>query len=286
MNRKIGVKISEGACAEVFEWEGNEKIIKLAKANTNYNAMKIEYSNTKIAWDNGLPVPEPFEVLEFDGRWGIVFERVYGETFMEIFMKQFLIHSSVEKNIQKINYEDTTKMTAKVLSKIHSKSIINMSSQRDSIIHSINRENHLTSSEKDLILNILNNIPIKKQLCHGDPNPNNILVRDNKTLVIDWANASSGNPEADLAEYIVMMRFGIVPANIPNEIVSYFDSIREKIIKVFLDEYLKHSNISLKEMEDWILIIAARKLSVDGIDEVEKELLATEIRRRLKNIHN
>ncbi|WP_370511428.1 MULTISPECIES: phosphotransferase family protein [Paenibacillus] len=49
-------------------------------------------------------------------------------------------------------------------------------------------------------LKILNmkNLMMKQQLCHGDPNPGNILLRDHDTVIIDWNNASTGNPEADL----------------------------------------------------------------------------------------
>ena len=99
-------------------------------------------------------------------------------------------------------------------------------------------------------------------------------------------NASIGNPEADLAEYIIMIRFAILPINIPSEMADYFNSIREEIIKVFIDEYTKISDITCEEIDAWITPIAARKLSADGIIEDEKKLLVDEIRRRLKNINS
>lgn len=279
---KLGSKISEGACAEVFEWENNEKIIKLAKTNTDRQAMRTEYLNSQVVWDNGLAVPQPFELVDVDGRPGIVFERIYGETLFDRFVKQFLSPSGTEDNIKGFNFKDTTQITARILSEIHSKSIQNMSSQREAIIYSIMRVNYLTTSEKELVVDILNNIPIKQQLCHGDPNPNNVFIRDGKALLIDWMDASIGNPEADLAEYIIMIRFAILPTYIPSKMVDYFNSIREEIIKVFIDEYTKLSDITFEEIDAWITPIAARKLSSDGIIEDEKKLLVDEIRRRLK----
>lgn len=123
---------------------------------------------------------------------------------------------------------------------------------------------------------------IKQQLCHGDPIPNNILIRDDKAFLIDWMNASTGNLEADLAEYIIMIRFAVLPANISTEMVNHFDSIREEIVKIFIEEYTKVSDIIPEEIDAWILPVAARKLSSDGIVEDEKKLLVNEIRRRLK----
>jgi hypothetical protein len=43
MNLKIGKKVSEGGCSEVFEYEDDKKIIKLAKANTDIAAVRKEY---------------------------------------------------------------------------------------------------------------------------------------------------------------------------------------------------------------------------------------------------
>lgn len=282
MNMKISNKISEGACAEVFEWEGNEKIIKLAKANTDLQAMQREYYNSKAAWDNGLSVPQPFEMLEVDGRPGIVFERIYGETLLERFIKQLLSVVAAEEGRKDYYYEEKeTRIAARILSEVHSKSIENMTSQREYIIYSINRVSYLTPAEKKAVIGILNRIPTKHQLCHGDPNPNNIFIRDEKAVLIDWMDASTGNPEADLAEYIIMIRFAILPAYIPAEIADFFDSNREEIIKVFIDEYMKLSDITYEDIDKWITPIAARKLSSDGISEDEKKLLVDEIRRRL-----
>ncbi|CAM4442637.1 hypothetical protein PAXY110619_15315 [Paenibacillus xylanexedens] len=61
----------------------------------------------------------------------------------------------------------------------------------------------------------LDQLPMKQQLCHGDPNPGNILLRDHDAIIIDWNNASTGNPEADLAEYIIMIRYAILPPHLP-----------------------------------------------------------------------
>jgi hypothetical protein len=47
---KIGQKIGEGSCSEVFEWENDNKIIKLAKSNTNKIAIQREFENNLAVW--------------------------------------------------------------------------------------------------------------------------------------------------------------------------------------------------------------------------------------------
>lgn len=94
-------------------------------------------------------------------------------------------------------------------------------------------------------------------------------------------DATNGNPEADLAEYILMIKFAVLPTNTPQNVVMVFDSIRDKIIKMFMDEYTLLTGITYDEVDPWITPIAARKLSADGINQEEKQLLLKEIRLRL-----
>jgi aminoglycoside phosphotransferase (APT) family kinase protein len=280
MHNKLGNKIAEGGCSEVFEWENAEKIIKLAKANTNVESMRREFNNNRVAWEIGLPVAQPYEMLDIDDRPGIIFERVVGESMLDRFMKHLFQYAQADEDFLLMGIEDI-RTTAQILSKIHNHSNLTMPSQREYMKYSINRVDYLTPAEKESVIDYLDRLPVKRQLCHGDPNPGNILIRSGKPVVIDWMDASIGNPEADLAEYIVMIRFGILPPGLPSKSVSYFDSLRETIIKVFIDEYTQLSYIPYDEIDSWIIPIAARKLFADAISDAEKEVLVHEIRRRL-----
>jgi len=278
MNEKLGSKIAEGGCSEVFEWEDRSKLIKLAKMNTNYGAMKREYDNNCMAWNCGLSVAEPYEMVEVDGRPGIVFERIYGETLKERFFKQIM------KQPADLDGSDI-QITARILYEIHNKKIdIDLPShQRDNIKHGINRVEYLTSVEKEAVITHLDSLPSKQTLCHGDPNPGNILItNDGKAVVIDWMDASIGNPEADLAEYIMMIRYAILPPHLPAIISTYFDSIRETAIQLFMDEYTQLSGITYRDVAPWFTPIAARKLSADAISEDEKAVLVEVIRNTIK----
>lgn len=131
------------------------------------------------------------------------------------------------------------------------------------------------------LFGMLERLPIDNKICHGDPNPDNILVSNEKIVLIDWNDTTKGNPEADIAEFVIMIKFAILPLDIPQEIVRIFDSLRESIIKVFMDEYTRLTGITYDDIDPWIAPIAARKLSADAISEEEKQLLTNEIRLRL-----
>ncbi|WP_228550172.1 aminoglycoside phosphotransferase family protein [Salinibacillus xinjiangensis] len=279
---KIGRKIGEGANAEVFEWENDVKVVKLAKSNINETDLQREFTNNLTMWSLGLPVPQPYELVELDHRLGIVYERIYGKTLRERFFEHLI--QATNTNLTTFDLNDV-QLSAHILGKVHNNSLSHNeipSQQREFLKKQILSIDYLTKDEKKDVLDILNGLPQKNKICHGDANPNNIIIRNEEAVLIDWMNATNGNPEADLAEFIIMIRYAVLPANIPTSAVELFDFIREKIIKEFMEEYTRLTGTTYEEVDPWIIPIAARKLSSDGIVEDEKQILRNEIKRKLR----
>lgn len=275
---QLGSMIGEGGNSEVFEWENNQRIIKLAKSNITKVSLQHEFNNTLTAWNLGLPVPKPFEIIEINNRPGLVFERIHGETLKERLFKRLLIQEDVNQPIFDSN---DVRLTAHLLSQVHHLSSSKLIPQRPHLKQQICKVDYLNEAEKDSVIKLIDKLPIKNNFCHGDPNPGNIILRNDELVFIDWMDTTSGNPETDIAEYIVMIKFTILPPETPLLLVKLFDSIREDIIKTFMDEYTLLTGTTYAEIEPWIAPIAARKLSSDAISEAEKQLLLKEIRIRL-----
>lgn len=268
---RLGAKLAEGACAEIFAWgEDGTRIVKVAKPNTNLFALQRELRHCRIAHGLGLPVPQPFELVQTGGRNGIVLERVVGESILQRFAARVLAPD-----------EDClmARTTARLLHRIHQEASDEVPEQYGSLEQDIRRSGHLTVGEKDAVMAWLDTLPRRHQLCHGDPNPGNFLLRDDEVLVVDWNNATLGNPEADLAEYVLMLRYASLPAGAAPEMVRLFEASREPSIRMFVEEYERLSGIGAAAIEAWIPVIAARKLAVDGITETEAGQLVAEVRR-------
>ncbi len=281
MDYQLGSKIGEGGCSEVYEWMGAQKIVKLAKANTGVGALQAELHHSRVAWQYGLPVPKPYELVNVNGRFGIVFERVYGQSLISLFIRSAVEQVKRQAPDQTADDLIHVKWTARLLHDIHGHSAANLPCQRESIKHDIRRAAYLPDIEKEEVISRLERLPLKQQLCHGDPNPGNIMLHEGSATIIDWNNATCGNPEADLAEYILMLRYAILPSHMPVEAGIVLNNVREPSIRLFMAEYERLSAISYSEVEPWLLPVAARKLAADGISDEEKALLVQEIRRRL-----
>lgn len=278
MNSLLGKCIGSGGCSEVFEW-GDDKAIKLFRSNTNEYAVNKEYNNMIAAWKSGLPTYRPYEKIELEGRLGIVYQKIDGQTLMDRLIQENITSSNISSDLD--DDDNDIRITARILNDIHQKKISGMPNQKEMIKNSILRAAYLTQEEKQCICRIVDDLPSKDSLCHGDPNPGNFIVKDGKTFIIDWMNASIGNPAADIAEYIIMIRYVVLPPEVPNSFCEFFDEIRELVIEIFLDEYTKLSNMKYEEIEQWMVPVMAEKLSFDAVSDNEKKILVKEIRKKL-----
>lgn len=277
MNSLLGKCIGSGGCSEVFEW-GDDKAIKLFRSNTDEYAVNKEYNNMIVAWKSGLPTYRPYERIELEGRLGIIYQKIDGQTLMDRLIQENITCNNISSAFN--DNDNDIRITARVLNDIHQKRISGMPNQKEMIKDRISCAAYLTQEEKQCICRIVDNLPSKDLLCHGDPNPGNFIIKDGKTFIIDWMNASIGNPTADIAEYIIMVKYSVLPPEIENGFFQSFNAIRDLAIQIFLDEYIKLSNMKYEEVEQWMVPVMAEKLA-DGIPDKEKKILAEEIRKKL-----
>ncbi|WP_040950603.1 aminoglycoside phosphotransferase family protein [Gorillibacterium massiliense] len=289
MTETIGIKLAEGGCAEVFEWGiSGKKIVKLAKPNTDLISLQNEMHHTHVAWELGLPVPRVYELVEAESRNGIVFERINGDSLLERFVRAIMEQQEEPTAGEETDEFGDIHSTADLLHLVHTHTARNMDmpDQRQRIKRDIWCVPYLEDSEKTAVTALLDQLPPKHALCHGDPNPGNILLADGRLVLIDWNDATVGNPEADLAEYVVMMRYAVLPASVPESVKLVFHEFREKVIREFMAEYEKKSGITYADIVPWLVPIAARKLSADSLCEEERSLLISEIRSKLKLLNS
>lgn len=73
-------KIGDGNTAEVYEY-GNHQVCKLFKEDYPIECVKLEFENTKTMYELGIRVPRTFQIVEIEGRHGIIYEKIIARTF-------------------------------------------------------------------------------------------------------------------------------------------------------------------------------------------------------------
>ncbi|WP_238650979.1 phosphotransferase family protein [Paenibacillus piscarius] len=262
-----GNMLGEGKTAEVREY-GEGKILKLYRDWVPAQQVDYEYRLSKLIYEQGVATPQPYERIQVEDRQGIVYRQIMGPTLLKLMGRKPWRIFSCFRQMAELHYS------------LHQlEGVGEAGGQKRLLERHISAAPILNEDEKSQILDQLALLPEGNKLCHGDFHPDNILM-DDKLWVIDWMTGVSGNPAADVARSYIMFSIGALPEG-PSSFTKHFITFaRQRMTAQYLRRYLRLSGLSRAEIEPWILPVAAARL-VEGLSFPEKELLVSEIRRRL-----
>lgn len=155
---------------------------------------------------------------------------------------------------------------ARELAKLHAtihevKAPADIPSQQKRLEHKIRSVETLeTSIQKRLMLDLAE-IAQHNQLCHGDFHPWNVMIEmGSQAKVIDWVDATSGAPLADVARTIIILE-GVrhmteIVTALEKVLVGWFH-------RIYLREYFKLRPANKNEYIRWLPIVAAGRMSED-----------------------
>lgn len=254
-----GKLITQGRTAEIYEWEDKD-ILKLFREGAMPSTVEYEYKISSIVQNFNLSVPKALEIVHMDNRHGIIYEKVNGNSMLkEIIAKPW-------------KFIEQARRLANLHYSIHKCEVNNLPSQKDILKRSIENANLLTDNKRKQILEYLDKLPEGNTLCHGDFHPDNILIAEGKTVVIDWITGSMGTAAADVARTSLLIRFGSMPPGTSFIVKNIIKYIRGYLYKGYIDRYLKISGMSMEEVEKWELPVAAARL-VEWVPNSEKKML-------------
>lgn len=93
----------------------------------------------------------------------------------------------------------------------------------------------------------------------------------NRPVVIDWIDVTSGHPLADFARTAILIQYGAPPPQNPLGLIIQLG--RGKLYQVYHQRYFELSHANPTDVQAWIPVIAAARLS-EGIAEEESTLVS------------
>jgi len=244
--KKIGQKIGDGATAEIFAY-GENQVLKLFNANQPQEWIGQEEFFARVAFDHGLPVPRVSDLLEVDGRIGILFDRVVGPTAGE----------SMGKNPLRLSR--WVKMLAELLASIHSVDLSGVKIDNNFLMQKFRFERFIgyaefwSDEQKRKVIEGTNNLPDGNSLCHGDLHPGNIIMSANGPVIIDWPAASRGNPWGDVAMTSALLLNDPYPESTPVWVRAIHKVVANRLNRVFLKAYLAIRPDTENQLKKWLV---------------------------------
>lgn len=256
---KKGKLIGQGMTAEVYEW-GQDKVLKLYFDSYTDDWVKYEAGIGRTVNEAGVPSPKVFDMVEIDGRKGIIFQRISGKSVLE--------HIETEP----WNLYCFIKRIASLHFKIHKCTTNGLLSQKERFEYTVNRSSEILGDRVKRILDYVETLPDGKSICHGDLHFNNIIISGDKYIPIDWNGAYKGNPLGDVARTCLIIISPLVPPGTTDDMVKLYNYTKWSIYWTYLNEYMRRSKARFEDIDAWILPVAAAKLK-DKVPGEEKWLM-------------
>jgi uncharacterized protein (TIGR02172 family) len=256
---KKGALIGQGMTAEVYEW-GRDKVLKLYFDRFSDEWVNYEAKIGKTVNEAGVPSPAVFEIIDIDGRKGVILQRISG--------KSVLKHIETEP----WNTYYFAQRIASLHFKIHKCTTDGLLSQKERFEYTVKRSSEILGARGKRILDYVDKLPDGESICHGDLHFNNIIISEDKYIPIDWNGAYKGNPLSDVARTCLIMTSPMIPPGTPFMMDKLYQCTKWLIYMTYLNEYMKRAKGRFEDLDAWMLPVAAAKLK-DKVPGEEKWLL-------------
>jgi tRNA A-37 threonylcarbamoyl transferase component Bud32 len=221
-------------------YRNGDMAIKLFKEGCPKTMALYEALTHARVEETGLRIPKIHEVSVIGSRWAIHMDCIEGKTLAEL-MKE-----------DKANLDKYINDFVDIQLEIHSKKMPKLSKLKDKLGRQINALDCIDDVKKYELLSRLESMPKHIKLCHGNFIPENIIINENGTYVVDWVAARQGNASADVGKTYLLL-------------CLHMPEVAEKYLNLFCEK----TNTSKKYVQDWLPIVAAARLTEEKPEERE-----------------
>lgn len=258
----LGTPIAQGRTAQIFAWKDG-RVLKLYFDRMDPNDAAFEARINADIHAAGLPAPGGAELVQVNGRAGVLFERVHGPTLLQAMASQpWRIHYFAD-------------LMADLQTQLHQVSLGWLRDIRGYFRWGIEHApDGIPEGHRQVALDRLARMPESSVVCHGDFHPENIVLSPRGPVILDWLNACRGQPAADVARTYLMLRLG-KPVGAMSRLIEL---ARRSFYTRYLTSTMKRSGLSGVDIDAWEIIVAAAR-RYENIENEQQHLIELIARR-------
>lgn len=264
-----GKLLGQGRTAEVYAW-GDFQVLKLFFTTWPAEWIHQEARVARVVHEAGLACPAAGDLIEVEGRLGIVYERIDGPSMLE----EVARHPS---RIVSLAHQFADLQLA-----MHRRVEMELPPGRELLTRLIRNAPRLSDAIKEQLLGKMEQLPDEDGICHGDYHPDNILMTSRGPIVIDWMSVTRGHPLADVAGTYLLIRVAEASSGLGKLTRGFLDVLRRGFLSLYLRRYFRDSPHRREQLDDWVPPIAAAYLG-QGLTSQEEDRLISIIDAGLEN---
>jgi aminoglycoside phosphotransferase (APT) family kinase protein len=185
--RLLGDLVARGTRSWIHAY-GPGAVVKVPHPSTPTDWIYSEAEYTEAVRAAGAPVPRLLGIEQISGRAASVWERVEGASMWQRVVDQPSLSAELGRllaDVQRALFELVPPVT--------------LPSQRDRLVSKIRRSAATVDASLARALDLLPARAAPPRLCHGDLHPSNVILGNHAPVIVDWFDASRGDPVADIA---------------------------------------------------------------------------------------
>ncbi|MBK9220343.1 MAG: aminoglycoside phosphotransferase family protein [Uliginosibacterium sp.] len=275
-----GAPIASGATADVYAclpgWVLKLFHRRIGAAEVEHERCSAQAAFALASGTHAFRIPAVGGLVRLGDRYGLLYAQVEGGTLQEALFK-----TSPRLPDQFAQQLASLHSTLHTLPVSASPGTTRLPRQTERLRHAILHAKAVSEAQRAQALDML-----EQQgggvscLCHGDFHLGNILVAANEPpAIIDWNDASLGNPLADLARSSLLICFGEAVSTTgplaPNGFtIDEYEALRQNFNRVYLETYFRLNGLEdlHSELAPWLQIVATARLN-ENISTYERKRL-------------
>ena len=277
MNLQDWTPLAEGRVSNVYVSK-DKHVLKLLHKTVPDEKVDDEFRRCQIITKAGVTSPRALEIVEVDGRRGIIFEWAGERDLMNAKLGNPLNLNSGSEFMSKV-HQDFLNREAPELPGIKEEALR---------MSRLLPEGTIRPEQFEILQRYLDRLPSGNNICHMDFHPGNIMLTNGYNdgyQVIDWSEAVKGVPAADIAMTSLILSMA---ENSPGTsillqiIIPIFRKAFEKRYRAHVTSQMKITDGSL---QNWMLVTLIFRMYMWQL-ESERELLTGMIQEKLKEFKN
>ena len=234
-----------------------DKLIK-TYLSAPYEYVEQAYQRQKFVHDAGLPVPAVFGIRRVsETETALEMEYIEGKPLVAMYEG---------KGEEKL--AEAQQMMVKLQCQMYAVDAGHLPELTGMYAQEITASCYLTAHQKEALMALMKRQDKgKTSLCHGDIHPYNIMFRGEKYWIIDWEDASKGDPAADACmAYFYSMRWAAKGNN--------------RSDAQYLQLFCEESGIPREDVLAWLPVIAGVQVNIN--DEEDRAFISDFIEKWYK----
>jgi Ser/Thr protein kinase RdoA (MazF antagonist) len=253
-------RLGAGRAAEVFAWD-EATVVKLSRWPDGMPSMETELAALSAARAAGVRVPAPRGLVTQAGRPGLLLERLAGDDLLGIAERQ-------PWRVRELG-RLTGRLHAALAATPAPEQLRNL---KEAVRESLETSTAIPERARARVLAVFETLPDGDRLCHGDFHPGNIILTADGPVIIDFPNATRGDPLADFARSLVLLEGAAPPPDTGpwGRFLVRFG--RQLMLQAYRSGYRSAAPVDDAALARWRVVAIAHRLT-ERVPEERVQLL-------------